>query len=114
MASIRSVSPDLAPPPDLWRQAFAEALPEAHVRFFKSLKLSVAFGDYLFVHAGVRPGVPLAAQTEADLISIRSPFLNHADPFGKIVVHGHSPGQEPKTRGRTASVSIPAPFSRDG
>ena len=40
----------------------AEALPEAHLRFFRDLQLSVSFGDYLFVHAGVKPGVPLAAQ----------------------------------------------------
>jgi serine/threonine protein phosphatase 1 len=98
-------------PPDLWRQAFAEAVPEAHVRFFKSLKLSVSFGDYLFVHAGVRPGVPLSAQTEADLIWIRSPFLNHADPFGKIVVHGHTPGQEPETRPNRIGIDTGAVFT---
>ena len=82
----------LGAPAETWRKAFAEALPEAHLRFFQSLQLSVAFGDYLFVHAGVRPGVPLAAQSEADLIWIRGPFLDHAEPFGKIVVHGHTPG----------------------
>ena len=46
----------LSAPADVWRQAFAEALPEAHLRFFRDLQLSVSFGDYLFVHAGVRPG----------------------------------------------------------
>ena len=101
----------LSAPPDVWRQAFAEALPEAHLRFFRDLQLSVSFGDYLFVHAGVRPGVPLAAQSEADLIWIRGPFLNHADPFGKIVVHGHTPGREPVTRPNRIGIDTGAVFT---
>ena len=47
-------------------------------------------GDYLFVHAGIRPDVPLEAQTLADLVSIRQPFLWTEQPLGVIVVHGHS------------------------
>jgi diadenosine tetraphosphatase ApaH/serine/threonine PP2A family protein phosphatase len=101
----------LSAPPDVWRQAFAEALPEAHLHFFRDLQLSVSFGDYLFVHAGVRPGVPLAAQSEADLIWIRGPFLNHADPFGKIVVHGHTPGREPVTRPNRIGIDTGAVFT---
>ena len=101
----------LGAPEETWRQAFAAALPEAHVRFFRSLQLSVAYGDYLFVHAGVRPGVPLAAQSEADLIWIRGPFLNHAEPFGKIVVHGHTPGQEPVTRPNRIGIDTGAVFT---
>jgi serine/threonine protein phosphatase 1 len=98
-------------PPETWRDAFAEALPEAHLRFFKSLQLSASFGDYLFVHAGVRPGVPLAAQSEADLIWIRGPFLDHAGPLGKIVVHGHTPGQEPVTRPNRIGIDTGAVFT---
>ena len=79
--------------------------------FFRNLQLSVSFGDYLFVHAGVRPGVPLAAQSEADLIWIRAPFLNHAEPFGKIVVHGHTPGQEPVTRPNRVGIDTGAVFT---
>jgi serine/threonine protein phosphatase 1 len=97
--------------PDTWRMAFAEALPETHLRFFESLKLSVSFGDYLFVHAGVRPGVPLAAQQEADLIWIRGPFLNYVEPFGKIVVHGHTPGNEPVTRSNRIGIDTGACFT---
>jgi len=98
-------------PSDAWRQAFAAALPEAHLRFFKSLQLSVSFGDYLFVHAGVKPGVPLAAQTEADLIWIRGPFLNHAEPFGKVVVHGHTPGDQPAIRSNRVGIDTGAVFT---
>jgi serine/threonine protein phosphatase 1 len=101
----------LRAPPEVWRQAFAEALPEAHLHFFRNLQLSVSFGDYLFVHAGVKPGVPLGAQTEADLIWIRGPFLEHADPFGKIVVHGHTPGEEPVTRPNRIGIDTGAFFT---
>ena len=101
----------LGVPPGIWRKSFAEALPGAHLRFFKSLKLSVSFGDYLFVHAGVRPGVPLGGQSEADLIWIREPFLDHAGPFDKIVVHGHTPGKEPVTRPNRIGIDTGAVFT---
>ena len=97
--------------PATWRDAFAQALPEAHLRFFRNLLLSVSFGDYLFVHAGVRPGVPLGAQSEADLVWIRAPFLNHAELFGKVVVHGHTPGQEPVTRPNRVGIDTGAVFT---
>lgn len=116
-ATMRSYGVDterlarLGVPPGLWRKAFAEALPEAHLRFFKSLKLSVSFGDYLFVHAGVRPGVPLEGQSEDDLIWIRAPFLDHAGPFDKIVVHGHTPGKDPVTRPNRIGIDTGAVFT---
>ena len=96
---------------EAWRDAFAKCLPEAHLEFLKSLKLSVSFGDYLFVHAGVKPGVPLAAQQEEDLIWIRGPFLNCAEPFGKIVVHGHTPGKAPVRRANRIGIDTGACFT---
>jgi serine/threonine protein phosphatase 1 len=116
-ATMRSYGVDtdrlarLSAPAELWRQAFKEVLPESHLSFYKSLQLSVAFGDYLFVHAGVKPGVALTAQTEADLIWIRGAFLNHEEPFGKIVVHGHTPGKEPVTRSNRIGIDTGAFFS---
>jgi len=94
-----------------WRQALRQALPEKHLGFLRALKLSVTFGDYLFVHAGVKPGVPLATQSEADLIWIRAPFLDHVEPFGKIVVHGHTPGKVPVMRGNRIGIDTGAVFS---
>jgi serine/threonine protein phosphatase 1 len=102
---------ELGAPAELWRQNFGELLPRPHLDFFRRLRLSVAFGDYLFVHAGVKPGVPLAAQSEADLIWIRGPFLDHNEPFGKIVVHGHTPGREPVTRSNRIGIDTGACFS---
>ena len=94
-----------------WRGEFATALPPEHLTFFRNLELSLSFGDYLFVHAGLRPGVPLSAQGEADLIWIRSPFLNHMESFGKIVVHGHTPGNEPVMRPNRIGIDTGACFT---
>ena len=76
--------------------AFVDALPEAHRAFYSSLQLSHEEGDYLFVHAGVRPGIPLDAQDPEDLIWIRGEFLESGADHGKIVVHGHTPMGEPQ------------------
>jgi len=78
--------------------ALAGELPDSHRQFFAALKPSFACGDFLFVHAGVRPGVPLAQQKEEDLLWIRDEFLACEDDFGKLVVHGHTPVREPEVR----------------
>lgn len=65
-------------------------VPRAHVDFLDALPDWLEMGDYLFVHAGVRPHVPLADQDPADLRWIRQEFLNHGGSFGAMVVHGHS------------------------
>jgi serine/threonine protein phosphatase 1 len=77
------------------RQAFEEAVPRRHLAFLASLELMASYGDYTFVHAGVRPGVPLSAQREHDLLWIREEFLLAPGPFGSIIVHGHTPEPEP-------------------
>ncbi|MDR3508123.1 MAG: metallophosphoesterase family protein [Caulobacteraceae bacterium] len=77
------------------RDAFAAALPASHLAFYQDLELCLIVGDYLFVHAGVRPGVPLAEQAEQDLLWIRGEFLNEPVPQEKIVVHGHTPTEKP-------------------
>jgi Calcineurin-like phosphoesterase. len=74
------------------------AVPEHHRRFLAGLKASVGIGDYLFVHAGIRPGVPLLRQSENDLLWIREKFLNSTADHGKVVVHGHTIHPEPQIR----------------
>jgi serine/threonine protein phosphatase 1 len=76
------------------RQDFALALPADHLSFLQGLELTAVFGDYVFVHAGLRPGVALDAQSEHDLLWIRQDFLGAARPFEKVVVHGHTPAEE--------------------
>jgi serine/threonine protein phosphatase 1 len=77
------------------RQAFDEALPRNHLAFLDNLELMAVYGDYAFVHAGVRPGVAVTAQREHDLLWIRDEFLQAKGPFGKVIVHGHTPSIEP-------------------
>ena len=72
------------------QQDFLKALPEDHLEFLRSLKTSHVEGDYVFVHAGIRPNVPLEKQHPRDLIWIRGEFLNSMVQHPKIVVHGHS------------------------
>lgn len=72
------------------------SVPKAHVDFMRGLKLDHTVGDYLFVHAGVRPGRPLDRQDPYDLMWIRDDFLRSHEDFGKIVVHGHTPVAAPE------------------
>lgn len=65
-------------------------VPERHLELLRGLKLMHRVGDYLFVHAGIRPGVPIEAQDQRDLLWIRNEFLNCRDDHGCVVVHGHS------------------------
>jgi serine/threonine protein phosphatase 1 len=65
-------------------------VPEAHIRFLAAFEPWIEIGDYLFVHAGIRPGIAIEEQSLSDLCWIRDDFLRHRDSFGKMVVHGHS------------------------
>jgi serine/threonine protein phosphatase 1 len=76
--------------PELPREAWAAALPDDHIAWLRRLSLMHREGDYLFVHAGIRPGVALTDQTRDDLLTIRQPFLSTEQDFGVIVVHGHA------------------------
>jgi serine/threonine protein phosphatase 1 len=82
---------DVAQMPDEERvAALRSAVPLSHRQFLGSFADSISFGDYLFVHAGIRPGVDLAEQTQYDLRWIRDPFLADETDHGFVVVHGHT------------------------
>lgn len=70
--------------------AVRQAIPPKHVEFLRSFVDTCRFGDYLFVHAGIRPGVPLDRQSQSDLRWIREPFLADDTDHGFVVVHGHT------------------------
>jgi len=70
--------------------AVKKVIPQEHSRFIASFCDTLSFGDYLFVHAGIRPGVDLSMQSQTDLRWIRSPFLEDETDHGRVVVHGHS------------------------
>lgn len=85
--------PDRLPPGQLLpylSRRLGELLPAAHRNFLERLPVQETVGDYLFVHAGVNPEVPLDRQDPFDLTTIRSPFLDWGRPLGKVVVHGHT------------------------
>jgi serine/threonine protein phosphatase 1 len=67
-----------------------DKVPQSHVDFLAGFENWIEVGDYLFVHAGLRPGIALEDQSASDLYWIRDDFLRHRDSFGKMVVHGHS------------------------
>jgi serine/threonine protein phosphatase 1 len=76
--------------PSATRDAFAAAFPAAHGDFLRACRRWLRIGGYLFVHAGIRPGVPLEHQDPEDLIWIREPFLTSRADHGFKVVHGHT------------------------
>lgn len=69
-------------------------VPESHIDFFKSCDDWVEVGDYLFVHAGIRPGYAIAEQEASDLRWIRREFTEHRGHLGHFVIHGHSITEE--------------------
>lgn len=73
------------------QQALRMVLPQTHDLFLQCLRNTFCCGDFLFVHAGIRPGVPLDRQEAHDLLWIRNEFLTSEQSHGKIVVHGHTP-----------------------
>jgi serine/threonine protein phosphatase 1 len=84
-------------------------LPEAHRRFLERLRLTWSEGDYLFVHAGLRPGVPLHRQDPADLTGIRRPFLTSCERFdGALAVHGHTVVNAPQVHANRIAVDTGA------
>ena len=90
------------------RAAFVAALPERHLEFFRTLALHHAEGGYLFVHAGLRPGIALEAQSADDMMWIRDDFLRSDADFGRTVVHGHSPLPYPAERANRIGIDTMA------
>ncbi len=70
-------------------------LPWGHEEFLRSLVMSYETDDYIFVHAGLRPGLPLALQQEEDLLWIRQEFIVSPQDFGRKVIFGHTPVRSP-------------------
>jgi serine/threonine protein phosphatase 1 len=92
-------------------RALLAAFPRSHRDFVESLRLTFECRPYLFVHAGVRPGISLEKQDPHDLIWIREEFLLSNANFGRIVVHGHTPAEEPEIRPNRINIDTGAVFS---
>jgi Calcineurin-like phosphoesterase len=87
---------------------FAMHIPVEHRKFLSRLPVSVRFGDFLFCHAGIRPGVALEAQDPLDLIWIRDGFLDSDEDFGVVVVHGHTPAEKPEIKPNRINIDTGA------
>src|SRR5436305_183038 len=88
------------------------AIPKQHIEFLESFIDTCRFGDYLFVHAGIRPGVQLDQQLQSDLRWIREAFLLDETDHGCVVVHGHT--ISPKVEERTNRIGIDTGAYRTG
>jgi serine/threonine protein phosphatase 1 len=70
------------------------AIPESHLEFFERLERFHRWDGYLFVHAGIRPGVPWERQSDEDLFWIREEFLSHPHGLPETIIFGHTPGRQ--------------------
>lgn len=85
-------------------------VPAEHRAFLEGLPSHCHRGDVLFVHAGIRPGVGLADQTETDLVWIRKDFLDDPRDHGALVVHGHTALDAPRHYGNRVNIDSSAGY----
>jgi serine/threonine protein phosphatase 1 len=78
-------------PPVEW----AARIPVQHLLFLRDMPISHRIGPYMFVHAGIQPGIPLDQQSRHDMLWIREPFLTSRADHGAVIVHGHTPKRDP-------------------
>ncbi len=103
--ALASYETDPADP--TWR----DCVPARHLALISATELSHRAGDYLFVHAGIRPGVPLDRQDPVDLLWIREPFLSwRGAALEAMVVHGHTPTPKPELRKHRIGIDTGACF----
>jgi serine/threonine protein phosphatase 1 len=86
------------------------AVPASHRGFVEALPVMHRFGDAVFVHAGIRPGVELVDQNETDLLWIRGPFLDDPLPHGPLIVHGHTAIDRPTHYGNRLNIDSGAAY----
>lgn len=87
-----------------------EIIPAAHREFLEGLAASVHFGDYYFVHAGIDPRRSLDRQERAAQLWIRAPFLDCAEEFEAVIVHGHTPVRQVDARANRIGIDTGAVF----
>ncbi len=87
---------------------FTANLPRSHLAFLTGLSCAHTVGDYLFVHAGVRPGIALERQSPEDMLWIREDFLLSDERLEKVIVHGHSPSERPVLRASRIGIDTGA------
>ncbi len=83
-------------------------VPREHVEFIESFEDQIIIGDYVFVHAGIRPGVPLSDQKQSDMRWIREEFIDQRGDLEKVVVYGHTIYEEVEERGSRIGIDTGA------
>lgn len=101
--ALRSFGVEVAMEPDdrEWQRvcdSLSGMLRSSEMDFLRHLRLAFCWRNYIFVHAGVNPDIPLNAQPCHDLVWIREPFLQSGRDYGRIIVHGHTISAEPELR----------------
>ena len=99
-------------PADAVQEQARSAVPQHHLDFLNDLPLTHVTNDFLFVHAGLRPGVPLDQQDVEDLLWIRGPWLEDDRDHGHLVVHGHTALDAPQHHGNRVNLDGGAGFGR--
>jgi len=97
-------------PPSAQPAEWSALVPARDLAFLRRLPLTHRAGGYLFVHAGLRPGRPIERQSIEDLLWIREPFLSFNGDFGAVVVHGHTPRDEPELRPNRIGIDTGAVY----
>jgi diadenosine tetraphosphatase ApaH/serine/threonine PP2A family protein phosphatase len=87
-------------------------VPESHLEFVEGFEDQIIIGDYAFVHAGIRPGVPLSEQKPSDLRWIREEFVSQRGDLEKVIVYGHTIYQEVDERGSRIGIDTGAFWSQ--
>ncbi|MEM9757268.1 MAG: metallophosphoesterase, partial [Pseudomonadota bacterium] len=90
--------------------AAQDTVPARHQEFLAGLPFTYSAGECLFVHAGIRPHVPIPAQDPNDLIWIRDEFLWDSTDHGPLVVHGHTPTKTVVHMGNRLGIDTGAAF----
>jgi serine/threonine protein phosphatase 1 len=102
-------NPSDRPIAPVYAEAIA-AVPQGHRDFLTNLPTWHQRGDVVFVHAGIRPGIPMAQQIEDDLVWIRDPFLMDPVDHGVLIVHGHTVVDQPTHYGNRVNIDSGAAY----
>ena len=109
LASYGVASPADRPLAPVWADAQA-SVPQSHRDFLASMPTHYLRGEVLFVHAGIRPGIALAGQSEDDLVWIRHDFLDDPRDHGPLIVHGHTAIDTPTHYGNRVNIDSSAAY----
>ena len=86
-------------------------IPQEHIDFVSAFEDQIIIGDYVFVHAGIRPGTPLSEQKPSDLRWIREEFLAEKNAFEKVVIYGHTISDEVVEKGNRIGIDTGAYYT---